>query len=107
MPKKVTKRSVCLFADDITILTTCKNNSIDKIFNQDFKPIEIWCTNNRLTIKIDKTQVSKFRWSSNGFEIFLGNQKFSVVNSFRYLGVLVDNKLCFKQHKDQVCKKLA
>ena len=40
MPKKVTKSSICLFADD-----TCKNNSIDKKFNQDLKWIENWCTN--------------------------------------------------------------
>ena len=37
----------------------------------------------------------------------MGNQKLNVVNSFKYLGVVVDNKLCFKQHIDPVCKKLA
>ena len=33
MPRKITKSSVCLFDDDTTILTTCKNNSIDENFN--------------------------------------------------------------------------
>ena len=56
MPTKVTKRSKCLFADDTTILTTCKNNSIDKNFNQDLKSIENWCTNNNLTINIEKSK---------------------------------------------------
>ena len=82
IPKKVTKSSVCLFADDTTILTTCKNKSIDKNFNQDLISIENWCTNNRLTINIDKTQVSKFGRSSKEAKIFLGNQKLNVVNSF-------------------------
>ena len=68
----------------------CKNNSIDKNLNQDLKSIENWCTNNRLTINIDKTQVSEFRRSSKESEIFLGNQKLNVVNSFKYLGVVVD-----------------
>ena len=93
-------------ADDTKILTTFKNNSIDKNFNQDLKLIEKWCTNSRLTINIDKTQVSKFGRSSKESEIFLGNQKLNVVNSFKYLGIVVDNKLCFKQHIDHVCKKL-
>ena len=70
MPKKVTKSSTCLFADDTKILTTCKNNSIDKNLNQDLKSIENWCTNNRLTMNIDKTQVSKFGRSSKESEIF-------------------------------------
>ena len=107
MPKKVKENSICLFADDTTILTTCKNNSIDKNFNQDLKSIENWCTNNRLTINIDKTQVSKFGRSSKESEISLVNQKYNVVNSFKYLRVAVDNKLCFKQHIDHVCKNLA
>ena len=72
MPKKVTKSSICLFADETTILTTCKNNSIDKNFNQDLKLIENWCTNNRVAINNDKTTVSKF---GSEFEIFLGIQK--------------------------------
>ena len=29
------------------------------------------------------------------------------MNSFKYLGVVGDNKRCFKQHIDHVCKKLA
>ena len=29
------------------------------------------------------------------------------MNYFEYLGVVVDNKLCFKQHIDHVCKKIA
>ena len=61
MPNKVTES---LFADDTTILTTCKNNLIDENFNQDLKSIENWCTNNRPTISIDRTQVSKFGRSS-------------------------------------------
>ena len=75
MPKKVTKSSICLFADETTILTTCKNNSIDKNFNQDLKLIENWCTNKREAINNDKITVSKFGRSSNESEIFLGIQK--------------------------------
>ena len=93
MPTKATKSSICLFADDTTILTTCKNNSIDKNFIKDLKSIENRCTNNRLTINIDKTQVSNFGRSSKESEMFLGNQKLNVVNSFKYLGVVVGNKL--------------
>ena len=52
MPKKITKNSICLFADDTTILITCKNNSIDKNFIQDLNSIGNWCTNNRLTINM-------------------------------------------------------
>ena len=107
MPKKVRKSSICLFADDTTILITCKNNSINKSFNQDLKSIENWCRNKRLTINIDKMQVSKSGSSSKESEKFLGNQRPNVVNSFKYHGVVVDYKLCFKQHIDHVCKKLA
>ena len=106
-PKKVTESSVYLFADDTTILTTRKSNSIDKNFNQDLKSIENWCTKNRLTINIDTTQVSKSGKSSKESETFLGNQKLNGVNSFKYLGVVVDNKLYFKHHIDHVCKKFA
>ena len=106
-PKKVTESSVYLFADDTTILTTRKSNSIDKNFNQDLKSIENWCTKNRLTINIDTTQVSKSGRSSKESETFLGNQKLNGVNSFKYLGVVVDNKLYFKHHIDHVCKKFA
>ena len=69
--------------------------------------MENWCTNFRLTIYIDKTQVSKFGRSSKESEYFLGNQKLNVVNSFKFFGVVVDNKLCFKQHIGHVCKMLA
>ena len=107
MPKRVTKSSIWLFADNTTIATTCKNNSIDENFYRELKLIENWCTNNRLNIIIDKMQVSNFGRSSKESEIFLVNQKLNAVNSFKYLEVVVDNKLGFEQHIDHVCKKLA
>ena len=47
------------------------------------------------------------RVDDSGFELRMGNHIISRTKNYRYLGLLVDEKLSWADHIDEVCKKLS
>ena len=104
-----------LYADDIVMFKRLddKNPAEDFVlFNSDIKSIEKWCLQNELTINIKKTKLQYFPCNRNincanfekntSCEIY--KEKLSYVNSFKYLGIDVDNNLNMKCYYDAMFK---
>ena len=68
-----------------------------------------WLTNNKLTINTEKTKsmfFGKIKTYSKKEQINIDKERIENVDSIRYLGITIDNKLSFKNHIDVVNQKL-
>ena len=87
------------------------SEDIDQLINQyktNIKPLFAWCSSNRIDLNWEKTFcmfVTKRRvllpsiLSINGYDI-------TSVDTFKLLGVTVDNKLQFRAHCANVCRAI-
>ena len=111
LPSHLTNVFINLFADDtliyiqgsnIDVLSNRKNAELDKI-NQ-------WLRLNKLKLNVSKTKVMVIRHSSLAApvnRIAIDGEELEVVNHMKYLGVMIDYKLDFKENVDYVCKKVS
>lgn len=105
-----------LFADDTVLYVS--NRDINVAVNNLQKNLDNickWLAVNRLKINVDKTKLmilgngaiyNKFRGrTANGINI--EGELVELVESYKYLGIVVDRKLKFKDHTDYICKKIS
>ena len=75
------------------------------------KNISKWLINNKLTLNISKTKymlISKMKkCAKNEFQIKYDDVCLEKCTSYKYLGVLLDDKLTWKAHIDHICNKLS
>lgn len=97
-----------LFADDTTFVDI--DNSVDDLiskFKIKFTQIENWINYNKLFINWNKTKfmlISKDKIQPN--YIVINGYGVEVVNEFKLLGVIIDNKLTFKKHVEYLQKTI-
>lgn len=109
--EKVVKRSsILLFADDTLLYSICdtKQQCIDNI-NFDLNNLDKWFKMNKMKLNIDKSKCMVLNSNFNDNDkIHINNDNdIEVVNEFKYLGVIFDDKLNFKNNLNYICKKLA
>lgn len=91
-----------LFADD-TLLTFCSNNykeAIDKI-NLDLSSLYKWLNQNLLKLNINKTKymvIGKTIVNNTNLNVNIDNTTIERVTHFKYLGIIIDDKLKFNDH---------
>ena len=105
LPLACMKCQAFLFADDTCLLGT--NCTIEEL-QADLLAVSDWLQNNKLTLNIKKTfqlnlTLGKYASSPN---FHLNNKNLNVLNSCKYLGVFLDNKLSFKPHIESVIERL-
>ena len=100
-----------LFADDTSIIFSKSSptefiNNINKIFVNSSE----WFKINLLSLNFDKTYYVQFG-TKNGNEINInisyGNKPITGTHSTKFLGLVVDNILSWKNHADQLMSKLS
>ncbi|CAL8110505.1 unnamed protein product [Orchesella dallaii] len=104
-----------LYADDMVIYVDCLdyNEGIRKI-NESLAGLERWCKDNSLIISVEKTKVMYFckpndYKSKNAViseKVRIYGQEVEVVETFKYLGLIIDSTLRFKSHSNHVENKL-
>ena len=98
-----------LFADDTTIYASHRNSTyLNYILQRDFDRLQDWFTANKLTLNLKKTVTMKF-WPEqmdNEIKIITTEDPLPSVESTRFLGVTIDNKLTWTIHTDNLIKKL-
>ena len=103
--------STCLFADDTTLIF--KSSNIYELSNACQIGLECffrWCCANRLSINISKTNMmlfSNIHSPSDMTDIYMNNLKIEFASSIRFLGVLIDDKLKFVEHIDNILQKIS
>ena len=99
-----------LFADDTCLILQHKNLAdLNVKINTEIKAIENYMNANKLTLNIPKSNVIVINSNSknNNLTSDLIASKLSLVQNARYLGVLFDDCLSFKNHITLLEKKLS
>jgi Txe/YoeB family toxin of Txe-Axe toxin-antitoxin module len=101
-----------LFADDTNVFLSGKNiNDVVNRINNELLSIVEWLKANRLSLNIDKTKYMIFKPKrqilSSNVEVKLSGFAIEEVTNIKFLGVVLDNKLNFKEHLSYICKKVS
>ena len=102
-----------LYADDIAMILSDSNiNSLINRVNNELNIIDLWLRKNKLSLNYSKTSFIIFNKQPNKtfdyeFKFKINNNPIKRVNSIKYLGVLIDNKLSWSEHVDYLNLQLA
>lgn len=109
---KHTKFSCYLFADDTTLIAS--HDNIDELIdfaNKELKNVQNYMAANLLSLNLKKTVYSlyhpkKAKIKSSPKIVKIGDHEIEQVESFKFLGVNIDNHLTFYQQYTQVKTKM-
>ena len=100
-----------LYADD-TALYTSGRSQVDIMLNfrMELTIIDHWMHANKLTVNAKKTKYTIFGSKKQlrdkpDLNLTIGPDKIDRVNSFKYLGIILDEHLSFNEHVDYVVSK--
>ena len=97
---------ICLFADDTSF--TWSGPDVAALYDtisSDLRTIKSWCDSNLLCLNLSKTKVLSYKSTIQPF--VLNNTTIDVVDSVRFLGLVVDNSLKWDLHIEALSKKLS
>ena len=103
-----------LHADDTNMFVTGKNiENLICLMNTEVKKILIWLNANKLSLNVKKTHFILFSFSNkrivNTNGIVIDNQPVSRVSYTKCLGVIIDDKLNWSEHvnnlKNKTCQR--
>ncbi|CAK1585812.1 unnamed protein product [Parnassius mnemosyne] len=105
------EQNLTLFADDSTITVPCKNiNTYEYDINNSLKTIMKWLSHNNLKINLSKTKVIHFsqrKHDNSKLIIQYNNYNIAEVESTRFFGLEIDEKLNWKSHIRTLCKNIS
>ena len=106
------KRSIVHhFADDTNLLFSHKDPKvIEKIMNNELKLLYDWLCANKLSLNVGKTEFIIFRPPRTKLEnrvvLKLNGKKIYESRKIKYLGLIMDDRLTWRFHINELCKKL-
>ena len=100
------------FADDTNLLFSHKNPKvIKKVMNKELQYLFQWLCANRLSLNVGKTEFILFRPPrvklENRIILTLHGTKLYASNKIKYLGLILDDRLTWKYHIDELSKNLS
>ena len=99
-----------LFADDTSIVYSYPNlNKLTKELNSSFTVLNIWFANNMLTLNFNKTHFIQFSCKPNNninLSINYNNNHISNTQSIKFLGLVLDTNITWRNHIDYLHTKL-
>ena len=111
LPNISNKLKFYLFADDTNIFYQSSNlDSLQSTVNKELKKLSIWLNSNRLALNISKTNFVIFASKNKpltNVTLLLNKKAIEQKDYVKYLGVLIDSKLTFKDHIIAVSKKIS
>ena len=91
---------IILFADDTTLINSCKNVHFLKY------SLEHDMSANQLSLNVNKTILIKFWPDSKPFTLKIGDVKLNNSSSAKFLGMMVDECLTWNAHVGNLCSKI-
>ena len=99
-----------LFADDTNIFLESNDlKSLEKTMNKELLKLYEWLCINRLSLNITKTNFVIFHAKNNTkspVTILIDNKANDEFEEVKYLGIIIDSKLTFKNHINELKKKI-
>ena len=98
------------FADDTTAIASGDNPyEVYRRVNMQLKLLSDWLNANRLSLNLDKTKYIDFSNSERNrfLRLTLRNTQLESTDTIKFLGVIIDDKLTFKNHIDELVSKLS
>lgn len=97
------------FADDTTV--TCRRSDIYVAKNNvefELRKVKRWLDTNRLSLNIEKSSclILSNRFVPDNIVVSLDNVNIPTVESCKFLGIYIDNKINFNVQTDKLCSKL-
>ena len=101
-----------LFADDTSLYYSCKNtNNLEHVVNCELARISDWLSANRLSLNVAKSKLlyftNKNRNAFKDIDIKINGESLKEVDSAKYLGVYMDNKLSWNVHTNNIKLRLS
>ena len=111
MNKAIKNSSVYHFADDTNLLYSHKNaKTLKKNMNKDLNTLSEWLCANRLSLNVGKTEFMIFRPPKKNLNeriiLTLNRTKIYESTKIKYLGLILDSRLSWKEHTSELSKKL-
>lgn len=106
-----TDNPVALFADDSTVTIKCKDiNTFEDDINNTLSSVMNWLNINNLKANLSKTKLMYFRQrlpAPNNLNVNFNMQTIEEVDNCKFLGLYIDDKLTWKPHVQQLCKRVS
>ena len=113
LPNAVKHSKINMFADDTAIfLNGKKSKDIEQQLNSDLRSISCWLEQNGLAPNASKCECiligtpQKLR-TEQPIQLRLGQNNIKMVNSSKYLGLMVDAHISWSEHVDALSKKVS
>ena len=107
--KSIKYSNLILYADDTTIYLLGKNlRFLQCKLQQDLVTLSVWLQNNQLVLNVKKTKAMLFTSGIHyhNLELRINGEKLEFVYNFKFLGLVIDEKLCWEDHVMQLYNKL-
>ena len=103
-----TDGNIYMYADDTLIV--CKSNNLEIVAEKIQKALTQmcnWCTANKLSINFSKTKYMTIKHTQTNIEppVRVNNINIGTVNTYEYLGMILDTKLSMNEYVDSMWKK--
>ena len=101
-------QSCIKFADDSAILGLMSDADSETEYRDTVDKFSEWCSDHHLELNVSKTKelvVDPRRGTHPVEPVVIGQESVEIVDSFRYLGVILDKDLTFKEHVVATQKK--
>ena len=101
-----------MYADDTTLYCNLEDFvdcDTETAINRELQKINLWLLRNKLTLNVDKTKFMIFhkRKKVPNLSIVLNNIAITKVDTFNYLGILLDSNLSWESHTDMLVLKIS
>ena len=99
-----------LFADDTSILLANKNlDVLEQAVNSELEKVSEWLLANRLSLNVPKCKflLISSRKTDRNIKVNINSRELKQETYTKYLGVIIDNKLNWKLHIQQINVKLS
>ena len=102
----IDKSTLCNYADDNTLYTSGNDaNAVINKLKQDFSKIFKWFYENFMILNPDKCYFLTLGFQDAQPNFSYDNITIKNVSEEKILGITIDNKLTFKSHLKNICKK--
>ena len=100
-----------LFADDTNLFKSGTDiNAMERDINDELRNISAWLKVNKLSLNVDKTYymiLSRKKTERKNITVRINEKVISEVRKIKFLGVMLDNKVNWKDHINYISGKVS